>query len=131
MKHSKKLFCFALMFCLGVELISYAQPEDNNDEKGSYFIINEKGGNYRNNRPNSPDAQFITCSYHNGVLTLNFAEPEGVCRGSISDLTYGTYQFITFDSDELNVDITAGPLTDFTIEFTTAHGNTYTGSTQK
>lgn len=83
------------------------------------------------NRPNTPeiDSQYITCSYSDGVITLYFAEPEGMCRGSVSDLTNGRMQLITFDSSDCVAPIEIGTLGDFYIEFTTDLGNTYSGST--
>lgn len=82
-------------------------------------------------RPNSPDydTQFITASYSAGVITLTFAEGEGMCRGSVCDPVSGRIQLFTIDSDEFIVEIEVGILTDYSIELTTSRGNTYYGAT--
>lgn len=121
-----KLVLLIQFFLLNPVILTAQQP---GDDEGTIIPVKKIGEDYKKHRPNSPSTQFIVCYYNNGVISLSFSESEGQCRGSVANLTTGNYQLITFDSSDLNVDIETGALIDFSIEFTTSHGNTYSGST--
>lgn len=110
---------------------AYASLQQQSTEKEDLIVLKKGLKDLPKNRPNTPEFnnQLVTCSYSDGVITLTFTEPEGICRGSISDVTNGKLQLITFDSSELTVEIETGTLKDFNIEFSTELGNTYVGST--
>lgn len=110
--------------------IAYASSQQQTTEEEKIIVLEKELKDLSKNRPNTPEinSQFVICSYSDGVITLTFTEPEGICRGSINDVTYGKFQSITFDSSELTVEIKTGNIGDFDIEFTTSYDNKYSGS---
>lgn len=125
---------FSLLIIVGLfycNNFAYASLQQQSTEKEDPIVLKKGLKDLPKNRPGTPEFnnQFVTCSYSDGVITLTFTEPEGICRGSISDVTNGKLQLITFDSSELTVEIEIGTLKDFNIEFSTQIGNTYVDST--
>lgn len=118
----------SLFYCSYSAYASHHQQTTSEDDP---IIVLKKG--YKDpskKRPDTPatDNQLVTCLYSGGTLTLTFAESEGLCRGSISDMINGKIQLLTFDSSELIIKIETGNLDNFYIEFDTSNGNMYYSS---
>lgn len=82
MKKFLIIFCILLQFCT---LSTYAdEPPTPNDLPPVILEKKEDDGSKpKPKRPLSEVNQYITCTYADGELTLNFTEPEGICRGFV------------------------------------------------
>ncbi len=92
-------------------------------------LLKKTSNNNYKTRPNAPSRQLIACDYSEGIISITFALPEGECNGYLTNLETGATHTINFDSTDLIVDIETELMSEFYIEFMTASGNTYAGST--
>lgn len=77
-------------------------------------------------RPKAPSMQYISCTYMDGMLYVDFAYPEGECVLTVTNLSNGLSSSYGFDSTEA-AEIYVGNLAKARLDVTTAYGNSYQG----
>ncbi|MBD5181791.1 MAG: hypothetical protein HDS23_00775 [Bacteroides sp.] len=77
-------------------------------------------------RPKAPSMQDVTCTYNEGMLTFEFAYPEGECELQLTDLSTGEMILDNFDS-AISEPVYVGYHSTASLTVTTANGNIYSG----
>ena len=77
-------------------------------------------------RPKIPSMQHIECWYEDGMLTLDFAIPEGDCVLTVTEEQTGMSSGYSFDSAS-TAQVYIGEIWNATIEINTENGHSYKG----
>lgn len=121
---SKFLICL-VAFIVCAFSANRLHGEIRQNEQKQFFNLLRK--NIPGGRPASeiPIIQNIECIYDNGTITLNFDHSEGSCFASVTDPVSGTSRLVTFNSDDLFIELpgTYSPL--FSITVNTSFQNIY------
>jgi|GEM_PF-1649199 hypothetical protein len=88
-------------------------------------VISYKKRN-NNNKPKAPSMQHIECWYEDGMLTLDFAIPEGDCVLTVTEEQTGMSSGYSFDSAP-TAQVYIGEIWNATIEINTENGHSYEG----
>ena len=104
-----------------------APVEDTCQPQRSLIILKKDAGNNSSLRRNAPSMQQINCEYCDGVISLSFSLPEGVCLVEVADNDNNYIHNFTFDSSDLQAEFEVGKVVNFSIKITTEKGNIYTG----
>lgn len=121
---SLKLFLLPILILIGTNI--YAEDNSKNEKDPENQIIILLGSDYSNKRPRMPKRIDIDCYYSDGILYINFEEPEGNAQLRLEDMIsseYSVYAFSTFSEYSINVGDIKNPIK---IEITTDE-NTYIG----
>ena len=125
---TNRLFLLFIATCVSVlSIVAVAANENGTLPNGTVITLGPKGGINPIKRPKIPSPQIVECMYDSGVLTIDFAIPEGICNITVSDITSGHVTRQTFDSSDLTVHVVTGPLSESIVEIITEKGNTYCG----
>ena len=77
-------------------------------------------------RPKAPSMQSVMCEYYDGIMTFEFAIPEGECQLMLSDSSTGEVVVEYFDS-AVSEPVYVGYHRTASLTVNTENGNTYTG----
>lgn len=127
MRPTRFMYFFIAAIIASLSFIAEAANENGSVANGTTITLQSDTGNKPNKRPKMPSQQIIECVYDSGVLTIDFAIPEGICNITVSDITSGHVTRQTFDSSDLTVHVITGPLSESIVEIITEKGNTYCG----
>lgn len=131
MKHSLlKTTAFALLIAALAGTACSTPPapvEDTSPPQRSLIILKRDVGNNSSLRRNAPSMQQINCEYCDGVISLSFSLPEGVCFVEVADNDNNYIHNFTIDSSDLQAEFEVGKVVNFSIKITTEKGNIYTG----
>lgn len=122
-----------LLFLLGIGGIipSFAtestipKPETSPSTGSMDIIVSRSKRTGGSKRPKAPSAQYISCVYGDGYVSIDFAIPEGLVEMTLTDAS-GSCSYYEFDSSA-PADIFVGYHNEAYIELTTAKGYSYEG----
>ncbi len=120
----RQIFIFILLFSWG---ISNAAQEKTDGEDGELIKVDPKN-NTKNDRPRAPQRHSaVECYYQDGVVTIEFENPEGNAVFTVTDVVTGDNASTTFNTAmEFNYFIGSEPST-YLLEISTSAGNDYEG----
>ena len=115
------------IFCIFPQYL-HSSTQNGDTSQGSTIYLKHKGNTSGSGRPHKPSNQQLSCFCIDGLLTVNFKYPEGLCEITLTDVESGMESLYTMDSEELTATFFVGEIGEFTIEISTESGNTYSGT---